>query len=388
MLRSRLWVYSLLVLIVIGLSAFAHFWISDRLGVLRTIYPVQALWSNPFIHCSENAPPWMREQLRDTVRHIATRGQLAHISDGQLHHCESGVTADTRFRYASMTKLFTADAVLTLAREGRLQLDDQLWNWLPALPEPADERWKTITIRHLLQHEAGFDRLRSTEQLTRHRAEPWCPHDLSQLVQIKLDFTPGEKQQYSNTGYCLLGVLLEQVHGKPFRDLMTERYSLTERAMRFVDGPYEADEVVYDFRNGDFYMDSYHRLFDFQALSSSAGLSGSARALAAALHDITGNGEPHLLSAAPPPQCDRNRMFECYGYSGSYYQQAGNPLQLFIQGGLLPGVTSGAVLDSEGGITVWISAGVSPPGTRAAKDLNTRLYDRLQGMYTRVGSER
>lgn len=387
MFRSRLRTYGLISLIVLGLSALIHFWISNRLGVLRSIYPVQALWSIPFIHCSENAPPWMREQIRDTVRHIATRGQLAHISDGQLHHCESGVTADTRFRYASMTKLFTADAMLALAREGRLQLDDQLWNWLPALPEPADERWKTITIRHLLQHEAGFDRLRSTEQLTRHRAEPWCPHDLSQLVQIKLDFTPGEEQQYSNTGYCLLGILLEQIHGKPFRELIAERYSLRERAMLFVDGPYQANEVVYDFRNGDFYTDSYYRLFDFQALSSSAGLSGSAGALAEALHATIQIEEPHLLSAATPAQCDHSKMFECYGHSGSYYRQADNPLQLFIQGGLLPGVTSSAVLDSEGGITVWISAGVSPPGTRASTELNTRLYDRLRGMYTLVGSE-
>lgn len=381
MLSSRLVFYGLLLILILTGGFFSHFWITDRLGVFRTLYPLQARWAEQFIRCSDNAPDWMHQQLKSTVRQISTRGQITYLHTGQLHHCEVGVHPETRLRYASMTKLLTAQAILDLVQAEQLHLDDRLLGLIPSLPAPKDDRWQQITVRHLLQHEAGFDRLRSTEQMTRHRVQPWCPYDLSRLMQVELDFAPGDEQQYSNTGYCLLGVLLEQMHDKPFRDVLTERFSLTHKNIIFVDGPYSADEVIYDFRNGDFYTDSYHRLFDFEALSSSAGLSGSARALVHTLDEITNDAKSQLLSGEPPIGCDESKMFECYGFSGSYYQEADHPLRLFIQGGLLPGVTSSAVLDSEGGVTVWISAGVSPPGVRGSTELNTRLYERLHEAY-------
>src|SRR5690606_38280416 len=125
-----------------------------------------------------------------------------------------------------------------------------------------------------------FDRLRTPDPMSLHRTKPWCPYSTSRLSTLRLDFAPGERYAYSNVGYCLLGMILERVTGTPYRQWIEREYRLKQAGIRFVDTSFYADEVRYDFRNSNLYGESYSNYFDFYALSSSAGLSGSALALA------------------------------------------------------------------------------------------------------------
>ena len=385
----------LLGLVVTGCLALglpAYFWIEDRQQVLRFFYPAQALLTEPSLSCSAGAPTWLAPAVVFSLRNNSSpSGQLAHVTaDGALYECHYGwrelplfssrVTEESRFRYASMTKTLTADAILRQVRAGKLALDDKLLDWLLPGAKVADTRLQTVTIEHLLRHSAGFDRMRSEDPMVVRKRKPWCPYTAEPLIKMRLDFTPGERYAYSNLNYCLLGMVLERVSGQPFRELMEQEYGLHARGIQFVDGPYLADEVSYDFRNSGFYGDDYWRYFDFLALSSSAGLSGSASAFAslwATLHDE--QGFP-VAQASTEKLCEPERLRGCYGYGVFSYRQTGRALTLQVQPGFLYASPSVLLLDSHGGVTVWVGNGTSLTGS--STDAMTRvLYQKLNAYY-------
>ncbi|RMH95656.1 class A beta-lactamase-related serine hydrolase [Pseudomonas songnenensis] len=388
-------VIRLLGLVVAGgllLGLPAYFWIGDRQQVLRFLYPAQALLTAPSLSCSVGAPAWLASAANFSLRdNSSPSGQLAHVTpDGTLHECHYGwhsipllssrVTKESRFRYASMTKALTADAVLRQVSTGRLSLDDHLLDLL--LPDVAitDTRLQSVTIEHLLRHSAGFDRLRSTDPMVVRNRKPWCPYTAEPLTKVTLDFAPGERYAYSNLNYCLLAMVLERVSEQPFRQLIEREYGLQPRDIRFVDGPYRADEVSYDFRNSNFYGDDYWRYFDFQALSSSAGLSGSASALAslwATLRDQRGFSVEH---AAAEEICEPNRLRGCYGHGVFSYRESGSTLTLHAQPGFLYGSPSVLLLDNHGGVTVWVGNGMRHKGS-STDSMTQFLYRELNAFY-------
>ncbi len=383
----------LVALLMAVIFALYHFTMVDRLGGLRLIYPLQAPLARWQAHCSSRAPVWMSWLIDEVIdQQFSLANQLVYIEpDGVIHHCESGwrgnmlrspvVDAQTRFRYASLTKLLTADAVLAQINAGNLALDTRLLDVVKLQTPVVDQRLADITIEQLLTHRAGFDRLKSVEPMMRHGVTPWCPGDLEQLSRQRLDFSPGERFAYSNLGYCLLGVVLETVSGKPFRALMEEEYGLVARGLQFVDGPYLDDEVSYDFRNSDFYGEDYYRYFDFPAVSSSAGLSGSAVSLAALLKEMSGRESLNLLSMPSERDCNSQRPFTCYGFAVSPFQKQGASLALYVQSGFLFGASSLAEIDSEGGVTVWLGAGMSPAPHESSVTLVEQLHAILAGHY-------
>src|SRR5690606_4202457 len=233
----------------------------------------------------------------------------------------SKITPQTRFRYASLTKLLTADAILELVNEKKLSLDTRMLDILSEFHPVVEPRLKNITIQHLLNHRAGFDRLLSQDPMTAHRTRPWCPDDLKRLLTLRLEFLPGSRYAYSNLGYCLLGVILERVEGQPFRELREARYGLAEKGLVLVDGPYATDEVQYDFRNSGFYTEDYYRYFDFPSLSSSAGLSGNAASLALVLKGMLNRKPLNIISAPADTDCDPREYGKCYGFAVSSYKK-------------------------------------------------------------------
>lgn len=381
--------------------ALVHFVTTDRLGVLRALYPAEASLAKLSTRCSPGAPAWLSDLLDYTVdQQSSLANQVAFIApDGSIHRCEGGwqgalllsprVDQSTRFRYASLSKLFTADAVLARVDAGTFTLSSHLVELLPELSSLKDERLRSVTIEQLLRHSWGFDRLKSADPMTTYQVKPWCPGDLSPLAELKLDFAPGERYAYSNLGYCLLGVVLERAAGKPFRALLAEEYNLDGLGMRFIDGPYLNDEVRYDFRNSNFYGESYYQYFDFRALSSAAGLSGSAVPLAQSIKRMLNRSSLNILSAQIDSDCDHGQHGNCYGFAVSPYRRH-EGLTLYMQGGLLFGAASEAVADSRGGVTVWLGSGMGlDPGQKSAEFLS-HLYGLLDNYYSlvapRVGS--
>ena len=129
------------------------------------------------------------------------------------------VTPATNFRLASVSKQFTAAAILLLSEDGRLRLDDRLAQWLPSLP-PAT---RDVTLRHLLTHTSGlidYEDVMSPSQTTQLN-----DRDVLRLLesQDRTYFAPGTGYRYSNSGYVLLGLVIEQASGQTFSDFLRQR---------------------------------------------------------------------------------------------------------------------------------------------------------------------
>ncbi|HEY1874119.1 MAG TPA: serine hydrolase domain-containing protein [Steroidobacteraceae bacterium] len=128
-------------------------------------------------------------------------------------------TPATNYRLASMTKQFTAAAVLALTEDGRLSLDDPARKWLPSLPPATDG----ITIRHLLTHTSG---LIDYEDLI-PAATTQQVHDADVLhlleSQNRLYFAPASGYRYSNTGYALLALIVARASGEDFASFLRAR---------------------------------------------------------------------------------------------------------------------------------------------------------------------
>ena len=147
------------------------------------------------------------------------------------------VKPDSLFRIASISKPFTAVAVMKLIENGQLSLDTKafaLLNLRPAVaslrdPEP---RLRQITIQHLLQHTGGWDRDKSfdpmfrPEQIARatNSPPPATPEAIIRyMLSRELDFAPGARYAYSNFGYCALGRVIEKVTGQPYAEFVREK---------------------------------------------------------------------------------------------------------------------------------------------------------------------
>lgn len=161
---------------------------------------------------------------------------LAVAKDGKLVYARGFGHADDqlglpvqpgmRFRIASISKPITAVMILRLIELGLLSMDDNPFEFLQiALPANADPRLKKITIKHLLQHTAGYDRAKSFDPMFRpimiakdqNVKPPAKPIDIIHyMMKQKLDFEPGERYTYSNFGYCILGRVIEKATGQTY----------------------------------------------------------------------------------------------------------------------------------------------------------------------------
>jgi CubicO group peptidase (beta-lactamase class C family) len=126
-------------------------------------------------------------------------------------------TDSTIYQSGSVGKQFTAAAVVMLSQEGRLGLDDPITKYLPE----GGDVWRGITVRHLLTHTSGIpDYADSTLDYRR----PYSEADLVRLAtRLPLQFAPGERWSYSNTGYLLLGAVIRKVTGRFYGDFLRER---------------------------------------------------------------------------------------------------------------------------------------------------------------------
>ncbi|HET7695784.1 MAG TPA: serine hydrolase domain-containing protein [Vicinamibacterales bacterium] len=134
-------------------------------------------------------------------------------------------TADTIFEAGSVSKQFTAAAVLLLARDGKLSLDDPVRKYVPELPDYGPDR--TITIRHMLTHTSGLRDWGEVAGLAgwpRGRRVHTHAHVLDIVSRQKgLNFAPGTNWSYSNTGYNLAAILVARVSGQSFAEFSRDR---------------------------------------------------------------------------------------------------------------------------------------------------------------------
>src|SRR6058998_1433206 len=130
------------------------------------------------------------------------------------------LTAANRFRIASITKMFTAAMILQLVEEGKLKLTDTLDKFFPQIPNA-----KKITIAQILAHRSGIPNVRRDRESQRNVSTTPITKDemLALIAKATPDFEPDSKQSYSNSGYFLLGLILENLTGKPYGEALEER---------------------------------------------------------------------------------------------------------------------------------------------------------------------
>ena len=128
---------------------------------------------------------------------------------------------DSRFRLASVSKQFTAAAILRLQDEGVLSVNDPLCRWI----DPCPAAWAPIRLHHLLAHTSGVPDLMARPGWGLRRVTPATPEELTaDSAKYGLQFTPGTKVRYDNAGYNLLGYVVQRASGLPLQDYLRDNF--------------------------------------------------------------------------------------------------------------------------------------------------------------------
>jgi CubicO group peptidase (beta-lactamase class C family) len=187
----------------------------------------------------------------DTIRFETSRGWAN--AEWKVAH-----TAHTKFRLGSVTKQFTAAAILLLEEQGKLSVDDPISKFIPNAPEA----WKPVTIRQLLNHTGGVPSFTDFPEYGKWKLSPLSPAEvMTKLADKPLTAPPGQEFRYSNTGYILLGWIVELASGQPYATYVRDHVFqplgmsdsgydssaevLPERAAGYVNGPNGLENAPY-----------------------------------------------------------------------------------------------------------------------------------------------
>ncbi|AKR12647.1 D-alanyl-D-alanine carboxypeptidase (plasmid) [Bacillus thuringiensis] len=176
----------------------------------------------------------VKQAMRDILK-FGIPGILAKTSeDGKTWSYAAGVAdlrtkkpmeTDFRFRIGSVTKTFTATVVFQLAEENRLNLDDSIEKCLPGFIQGNGYDDKQITIRQLLNHTSGIANYTMSKDFNiMDTKKSYTTEELVKMgISMPPDFAPGKSWSYSNTGYVLLGILIEKVTGNNYAEEIENR---------------------------------------------------------------------------------------------------------------------------------------------------------------------
>ena len=192
------------------------------------------LFAGPHVALADRPPPqeltsrieqymaaqFARGQFNGTVL-LAKNGQVLFSRGYGMANLEHDVpcTPDTKFRLGSITKQFTAMAILILQERGKLAVTDKVKKFIPGAPKT----WDDITIHHLLTHTSGIPNYTSFPDFLKTLRSPITLDELIAKFKDKpLDFKPGDKFKYSNSGYVVLGRIVETASGGQYAAFLKE----------------------------------------------------------------------------------------------------------------------------------------------------------------------
>ncbi len=188
------------------------------LGMLAV--PAAAQSDSALVHRLDSiAGVWVERGIAVGIAAAAVRGTdtLLMRSYGKADvEWDVPMPLDAMFEIGSVTKQFTAVAVLQLRDQGKLGLDDEITRWLPDF----DTRGHTVTLRHLLAHTAGIADFTETPEFPGLSTNLRLPRDSAYALQQRYppQFAPGEMQIYNNAGFWLLGLVIEKASGTTYED--------------------------------------------------------------------------------------------------------------------------------------------------------------------------
>jgi CubicO group peptidase (beta-lactamase class C family) len=163
--------------------------------------------------------PWDREDSPGCALGVIRDGRFVYQRGYGMANLDYGLRNSPRMVYyvGSVSKQFTAAAIARLALDGRIRLDDPVRRYIPELPDYG----RPLTIRHLVHHTSGIRDIYGLMDLAGIRMQDVLPDEEALALiatQKALNFTPGEEYLYSNSGYWLLGQIVERVTGESLRE--------------------------------------------------------------------------------------------------------------------------------------------------------------------------
>lgn len=362
-------------------------WETDRNMVRRWVYPITGQLAAFSTRCDVTAPDWLQALAQQIPKWLdSPANQIAFVDpSGTLTGCINGweghpliskrVTADTRFRFASLSKLVTFFGVVHEQALGQAD-----WLGLPLIqvlgltPPFQDQRIAQIHVRHLLNHSAGFDRMRSKDPMVIDDQKPWCPGQVEKLADTPLQFTPGSRHAYANLGFCLAAVAYERHMGRSLWNALEQDMNLSRYGMAYMD---EADSpIAYNFMHNEMRGPDFVKHFDWQALRAPMGMTGSAQGLAHFVADHRA-----LLDFArgmhdPGISCNDAVLESCM--DGFLERRRLGNITVWQQRGYLYGMAALFVMDEAGNFLVWLGSGEAKSLTESADFLSRALIDSTQ----------
>jgi CubicO group peptidase (beta-lactamase class C family) len=298
------------------------------------------------------------------------------------HH--AAVTTETKFRIGSITKQFTAAAILKLQEEGKLSVNDKLSKYIPDFP-----RGDEVTLHHLLTHTSGIHSYTSKPGFMLQVTNAVTTGDLiTSFKNDPYDFDPGTKRLYDNSGYVLLGYIVEKVSGETYAAFLRENFfqplGMTNTGIHRSDITLTHEALGYGYEDGKFN----------RALNWDMSWAGGAGAIYSTVEDLyrwnegVFNGkvlnEASLKAAFTPVKTKENQDDDSgdgYGYGWSVSKLRG--LREISHGGGLQGFSSFLLRVPKENFTVAILANSMPespgvtPGVLAQRMVEIYLGDKL-----------
>jgi CubicO group peptidase (beta-lactamase class C family) len=266
---------------------------------------------------------------------------------------------DTRFRVASVTKQFTALAVLLLQEQDKLRVTDPVCAHLPACPP----QWQPVTVDHLLTHTSGLHDYADvmSEDLHQFWRDVGSQPSPEQLIQTfadrPLDFPPGSKWAYSNSGYVVLGHLVEHLSGRTYGDFLREE----------ILDPLDMSDTAYEpgprsvTRDAAGYEDwtTPATAFDDSVFFSSGGLTSTVTDLARWQRFLL-TGEPAVCAEETLAELLRPRIAEgptrWYGYGIESTGASMSDIDGYFHSGSIPGFSAYVEIQPENDVSVAVAA--------------------------------
>jgi CubicO group peptidase (beta-lactamase class C family) len=271
------------------------------------------------------------------------------------------ITPQTKFRIGSITKQFTAAAILKLQEEGKLSVNDKLSKYLPDFP-----RGEEVTLRHLLTHTSGIHSYTSQPGFLEKVLAPVKTEDVIESIKkFPYDFDPGKKWLYNNSGFYLLGYLIEKVSGQSYGEFLRRNFfaplGMTNTGVYQNSARPEPEALGYEYAGGKF----------TNALNWDMTWAGGAGALYSTVEDLYRWNEglfqgkvisaASLQAASTPVQTEQNKgehPDDGYGYGLFIAKLRG--AQEIQHGGGLNGFSSHLLRLPRENLTVVVLANALP----------------------------
>src|SRR4030095_13396464 len=247
-----------------------------------------------------------------------------------LEH-DAPVAPDTVFELASVTKQFTATAIMSLVEDGKVKLDDPIIKYLPRSPR----KWIGITVRHLLTHTAGLASMDDGFASLPGKMDYTTAELFQSASEDPMSFAPGAKYQYSDVGYFLLGMIIEKASGQRYGDFLAERFfkplGMTSTSVDDQWAVLKNRAAGYTIRNGQ--IANIRRVQQVELLSH-CGVLSTVRDLAK-WDNALGSGkvvkESSLASMWTPVKLNSGRDYP-YGFGWEFEEIAGH--RVITHGGI------------------------------------------------------